>query len=75
LISGKLPILEDVFELPYKTPTKMIDEDEPEKLFDEIDLQFIFEDELEVKYDDYKNKKENKIKLYIFFERTPGIKI
>jgi sporulation protein YlmC with PRC-barrel domain len=71
LISGKLPILEHIIEIPYETVHKIKEfsvlEEDPEKLFNEIDLEFIFDDD--------ENKKENEIKLYIFFERSPGIEI
>ena len=62
LISGKLPILEEVFELPYKI-SSIMNEEKPEKLFNEIELEFIFDDD------------DNEINLYIFFERSPGINI
>ena len=82
IVKGELPILDEVFDIPYKTHSSFGDkaeDDEQYKYFDEIHLTFKYnennsENNSEISYEDYKNENNDKIKVYMYYDATIGVK-
>jgi len=79
IVKSELPILDEIFDIPYKTHSSFGDKAEDEeqyKYFDEIYLTFKYNDNTsEISYKDYKNENNDKIKVYMYYEASVGVKI